>query len=131
MNGPADGRKASMADVEQSSARDAKLQFHYIKGPHYIETACHGVLGGVTPNGSLWMAMFSERGPIPRVVEFMVTASDAGIVEFEESKATPSHVDTRSGVVRHIEVSTYLDVTVARKLRDWLGERIKEMEERL
>jgi hypothetical protein len=49
--------------------KPAKIQFHYIKGPDYREAACHGVIGGPTPAGKVWLAFFSERGPIPRVVE--------------------------------------------------------------
>lgn len=108
--------------------RTSKLQFHYIKGPAYRETACHGAIGGVTPQNEIWMALYSERWPIPRVVEFEVpTAEGAATIEFNEAQAVPSHTEGRSGIIRHVEVGAYLDLEVATRLHDWLGKRITEV----
>jgi hypothetical protein len=109
--------------------RTRKLQFHYIKGPDYREIACHGAIGGVTSQNKIWMALFSERGPIPRVVEFEVSAPEGvDAFEFNEAQAVPSHTEGRSGIIRHVEFNTYLDLDVATRLRDWLDQRIAEME---
>ena len=110
-------------------SRTAKLQFHYIKSPDYREVGCDGVLGGVTPRRKIVMSLFSERGPIPRLVEYDLHVSgDEKSFEFDEGFATPSHIDTRHGIVRHVEVTSYLDVDVARRLQKWLGDRIAEIE---
>ena len=114
----------SKADKTQT----VKLQFHYIKSPDYREIACHGAIGGVTPQNKIWMALFSERVPIPRVVEFDVPASEgAETIKFNEATAVASHTEGRSGVIRHVEFSSYLDLDVAIRLHTWLGERIAEM----
>lgn len=118
-----------MATAAADNERIAKLQFHYIKSPEYRETACHGALGGVTPQRKIWMALFSERGPIPRVVEFEITAPEGEeAVEFNESAAVPAHVDQRHGVIRHVELTAYMDLDVATRLHAWLGQRIAELQ---
>ena len=118
-----------MTVAKADKTKTGKLQFHYIKGPDYRETACHGAIGGVTPQMKIWMALYSERGPIPRVVEFEFSAPEgADTIEFNEAKAVPSYTEGRSGVIRHVEFSSYLDLDVAIRLHAWLGERIAEVQ---
>ena len=118
-----------MANIE-AAAKTAKLQFHYIKGSGYREVACHGALGAVTAQKKIWMALFSERGPIPRVVEFEIAAPEgAEAVEFNETASTPTHVEGRQGIVRHVEFSAYMDLDVATRLHTWLGQRLAELQE--
>jgi hypothetical protein len=118
-----------MASAAADNERIAKLQFHYIKSPEYRETACHGALGGVTPQRKIWMALFSERAAIPRMVEFEIAAPEGEeSVEFNESAAVPAHVDQRHGIIRHVELTTYMDLDVATRLHNWLGQRIAELQ---
>jgi hypothetical protein len=87
-----------------------KLQFHYIKGPNYHEVPCHGAIGGVTPQGKIWMSLYSERTPLPRVVEFEVPAPSPNntFVKFQEGSASPISIEARQGVIRHVESTVYL-----------------------
>jgi hypothetical protein len=118
-----------MAGGAADGERIAKLQFHYVKSPEYRETACHGALGGVTPQKKIWMALFSERKAIPRVVEFHIPVPQGEeAVAFDESSAVPDHVEQRHGVVRHVELTTYIDLDVAIRLHRWLGQRIAELQ---
>jgi hypothetical protein len=121
-----------MAAEKEPEVDTVKLQFHYIKGPAYREGACHGAVGGSTPQGKIWMALFSERYPLPRMVEFNVPAPPHGTttLAFNESSATPDHIDTRNGIVRHIEFAAYLDVDTAVRLRDWLSLQISQNQRR-
>jgi hypothetical protein len=117
-----------MASAE-TEKRLVKLQFHYLKSTGYRETACHGVIGGVTPQKKIWMAFFAERGPIPRVVEFEIEAPEGeASVAFNEAAAKPSHVESRAGIVREVEFSAYLDLDTATRLQAWLGDRIAELD---
>ena len=117
-----------MADDENPAAAEPfKIQFHYIKGPTYRETACHGVIGGPTPQGKVWMALFSERGPLPRMIEYHVTSPppDAAEISFNEREAgPPNFVESRQGVIRNVEFSAYLDVETAERLAKWLSEQV-------
>lgn len=105
----------------------AKLQFHYLKSSDYREVLCHGALGGPTPQGQLWMALYAERFPIPQIVEFDVRPAKDGTVEFDELKSKPTRVETRQGLIRSVEVSAYLDLATAERLHTWLGQQINTM----
>jgi hypothetical protein len=108
------------------------LQFHYIKGPCYREFLCDGAVGSVSPSGRrICISFYAERAPIPRVVEFLVEAASEGqAVQLDESNTTPSRIESREGIVRHIESSVYIDVDVAKRLVEWLNARISETESR-
>lgn len=118
-----------MTDDSQPEAETVNLQFHYIKGPDYREVPCHGAIGGLTPQGKIWLALFSERGALPRIVQYSVPSPPAGEtrVPLNERTATPSFVETRSGIIRHVEFSTYLDIETAQRLRDWLDLHISQI----
>ena len=44
------------------------IDIHYMKTSDFREIACDGALGGPTPHGKLWLAFYSERYPLPRVM---------------------------------------------------------------
>jgi hypothetical protein len=122
--------RLAMAEEATAKKRAAKLQFHYIKGPDYRELACHGAIGGITSQRKIWMSLYSERGSIPRLVEFDVEAdAGTGTVELNEREAKPSHIEQRGGIIRHVEVTAYLDPEFAQRLHRWLGERLRELGE--
>jgi hypothetical protein len=118
-----------MAEERERPAEPFKLQFHYIKGSTYHESACHGAIGGPTPHGKIWMALFSERYPLPRMVEYELPQpmEDESSIPFNERESAISFVDTRKGVIRHVEFGAYLDVEAAERLRDWLNDCICQM----
>jgi len=97
-----------MAEQVGAAPTTAKLQFHYIKSPDYREIACHGALGGPTPQKVIWMSLFSERFPIPRVVEYEINGEPGQQVMLDEAALKPSSIESRAGVIRHVEVSAYL-----------------------
>src|SRR5947207_682753 len=108
-----------MADEpETAGAPPVKLQLHYIKGPNYREVPCHGAIGGVTAQGKLWIALYAERYPLPRVVEYEVPAPPPGsiFVGLNERESKPTYVDSRQGIIRHVEFSAYLDIEAAQRI---------------
>ncbi|SHH20117.1 hypothetical protein [Bradyrhizobium erythrophlei] len=117
-----------MAEEVLPAETATNIQFHYIKSPDYREIACHGALGGPTPQKVIWMSLFSERFPIPRVVEYAINGTPGEEVMFDEAAATPSRIESRTGVIRHVEVSAYLDLVTAKRLHKWLDEQITLLE---
>jgi hypothetical protein len=105
------------------------IEFHYIKSPEYREIACHGAIGNLTPNGKIWMALYAERTPLPRIVSYSIPPIAEGqLLNFNESVAgAPLSVESRMGIIRHVEFSAYLDLDVAERLHKWLGERITQI----
>jgi hypothetical protein len=113
---------------QKPTAVKAKLQFHYLKSPDYREVTCHGIVGGITPNGKqVCLSVFSERAPIPRMVQYDVEPLD-GKVQFDEATAQPTLTEARQGVIRHVEYTMYFDLDMARNFRKWLDDRIKTLE---
>jgi hypothetical protein len=119
-----------MANDLKGSPQIANLQFNYIKSPQYREVACHGAIGGATPQGGIWMSLYAERTPIPRVVEWDVPKPEGGdTIRFDETAAgPPSRIETRHGVIRHIEVTVYMDLEMAKRLHLWLSTHIANLE---
>lgn len=115
-----------MADESKTTET---LQFHYIKSPDYREVACHGVIGNPTPNGKIWAAFYAERTPIPRVVGYPIASvPDGQPTPFNEATAGPPvSIESRRGIVRHVEFTAYLDLDVAERLQKWLGDRIAQI----
>ena len=88
------------------------VKVHYIKSPNMVELPVHGVFGDINSvTGQVAMTVFSERGALPRIMEF----------EFSEG-ANPVEVRRESldGVIRNVTATLYFDVNVALKLHEWL-----------
>jgi hypothetical protein len=122
----------SSAMAEDANAKSpSTLEFHYIKSPHYHEVLCDGVIGGLTPNGRrICLSIYSERGPLPRVVEYTVNPEAGVIKDFDEQTSTPTRIESRQGVIRNVETTVYLEIETAKQLIDWLQTRITENEGR-
>jgi hypothetical protein len=99
-----------------------KLNFHYIKGNHYRVVHMDGAHGGITPRGGIFAAIYSERLPIPQMTVHKVEGETVADEIREERK-------TKDGVVREIEVGLTMDLATAQTFHDWLGERIKKLQE--
>jgi hypothetical protein len=106
-----------------------KIQFHYLKSSDYREVACHGAIGNITPQGKIWMALYAERQPLPRTVAYPFPRPAEGqkTISFDEATAGPPILDSREGIIRHVELSAYLDVDTAERLQKWLGDRVAEV----
>ena len=84
------------------------VQFHYIKGNQYRALHVDGAFGGITPNGSIHMAVFNERQPIPQVMEHSVKDGVLGELNRTEGK---------SGIVRELDACLYMTLPVAKQIR--------------
>lgn len=113
-------------DREPGAAEPAQptVDINYIKSRDFREIGCDGVIGGPTPTSKLWLAFFTERLPLPRIVRYnLVQSGQEG--EFSVDPAQPgAPVEAREGVVRNVEFGVYLSIESAEQLRDWLGRNI-------
>lgn len=116
-----------MTEPKEAVPGPIKLSFHYVKSNDYREFSCHGVLGGYTPQGNMWITFYAERPAIPRTIEYEVPVDASGGFTFDEASATPANLDTRGGLIRHVEACTYLDLDTAERLHLWLGSQIEEL----
>jgi hypothetical protein len=94
------------------------VTFHYVKSNYFRMVHANGVFGGINPDGSLLVTVFSERAPLPDItVQKVESNGQVGAEIMEQRKAS-------SGIVREMEVGLIMDIRTARIVSDWLKERI-------
>src|SRR5438105_738550 len=94
----------------------SNIAFHYVKSNHFRVIHVNGAFGGFGPDGNLFMAVFSERPPLPDVTVQAVESS---------GQLGPEILDQRrgnEGIVRELEAGLAMDVRTARLLVQWLQE---------
>ena len=103
---------------------EERVVFEYIKSAHFRVIRADGAIGGVTPNGHIHFALYSERAAIPRkLVHKIEEGGKLGAPIPEETVA-------REGIVREMDVDVYVTIEVAESLCNWLEEKIKIVKER-
>jgi hypothetical protein len=102
-----------MSDEKQT------VDFHYIKSNLFRVTHTDGAMGGVTPAGLIFVALYSERGAIPQKMVHEIT---------EAGQVGPECADERvgkKGVVREVEVGATMSVETATNFVKWLQDKIE------
>ena len=76
-------------------------------------------MGGYTPQGNLFVSLYSERAPLP----------DATVQAVEDGRLGRELLEQRQGgkegVTRELEVGLTMSLNVAKSLVEWLKERIE------
>ncbi|MDE0646042.1 MAG: hypothetical protein OXH84_07405 [Gammaproteobacteria bacterium] len=103
-----------------SSNTTKEIKFHYIKSSNFRVIPASGVWGGVNPRGLIDMTFFTERSPIPTVLTHSITSEG----QLGEEIAR----ETKDGLVRDVHVSIVIDLPFAKSFRDWLEQKIDEIE---
>ena len=55
------------------------LDINYLKSPHFREVTSDGIVGGPTPMGKIWLAFFTERFALPRIVRHELEVIDLSV----------------------------------------------------
>jgi hypothetical protein len=117
-----------MSDSEQSKQpgvdlKEKTVTFDYIKSPHFKTIIVEGIFGGISPKGRINMNLWNERWPIPKqtVHEF-----DEKSGKLKDEKL-PARV-TRDAIIREVDIALSFDYDTAKKMRDWIDEKITTME---
>lgn len=97
------------------------VKFHYIKGNFFRVVHVDGGIGGITPGRGIFLALFSERAALPKMVE-QALKPDGSLGE-EVAR------EGREGLVREIEVGVMLNASAARLISDWLRDQVTLLEE--
>lgn len=115
-------RKASTKGNGDSSSSKT-VKFHYLKGTHFRTIHADGTIGSITPQGYIHMSIYNERPAIPR--EMVQELNDNGSL----GPVIPSETIVREGYVREMEVDVMMNIEIAKSIRSWLDDRIKEIEQ--
>lgn len=111
-----------MGDTENAE-RARILKFHYLKSVHFRVVHVDGITGGIAPRGGIQMAVFNERAPIPQQVTHEFTPQNTLGPEDVTKRVV------RDGVVREVEVNLMMGLEIAKSIRDWLTEQIRQLEQ--
>jgi len=112
---------AKMDDKTNGGQNITELSFDYIKSNLFRVVHVDGVHGGIAPNGhTIQMAMFSERSPIPKSETYELKEGRLG-----ERKS----LEKRDALIREVEIETLMDINTAKKIVQWLEDKIAVAEE--
>jgi hypothetical protein len=111
--------EAQESDTSIRGAAPGTVAFDYIKSYQFRVVHADGVWGGVTNQGNVQIAFFSERQAIPRRIVHRVEEDSTLGPEIEEERVT------RGGFVREVEVDVVMNLGTAVALRDWLSEKLR------
>lgn len=102
--------------VKAVTSAENQVNFHYIKSNFHRTVHVNGVYGSVSPSGEVNANFYSHRWPIPLEETYHVTAD--GRVEGQ-----PISKKMRDGIVREVEVSTFISAEAAENIGNWFLER--------
>ena len=98
------------------------IKFNDIKSNAFRVIHADGAFGGVSPDGgAMDVSFFSERRPIPTQIIHELGPGSALGKEIERV--------SKDGIVREVEVAVTMDLATAKKVRDWLDDRITALEQ--
>lgn len=104
---------------DPSKFEPTKVKFHYQKSQFFRVIHVDGVIGNLTPQGLLHLAVFSERTAIPQSAVHELHQGSLGQVVETEGK---------EGFVREIDTDLIMTKDAAVGIRDWLNEMLKDYE---
>ncbi|WFU68584.1 hypothetical protein [Bradyrhizobium sp. CB2312] len=107
-----------MAKSTKKPAVPSQVKIDFIKSNFYRVVRGDGVFGGLNPNGTIHLGVYSERVPYPQQI----------LHDVENGQLQPEDVSRRVGrganVLREMEVGISMDVAQAIVLRNWLDEKL-------
>jgi len=114
----------SLDQVTAMISADGTIDFHNIKGDGFRTIHVDGAFGGVSPRGQhINMTIYSERWPVPTQMTHKVDENGTLGEELAEKRAT------RRGIVRELEANLVFDIETAKRLAQWLLEKIQQSED--
>ena len=114
-----------MSDDDADGARQVLV--NYVKATDYREVHCDGAIGGITPQGAVWIGFYAERMPIPRLTEMTLLPVEGG---FQADNANPEKsIESKDGLLRAMQVGCYMDVASLESLYGWIGKQLERAEE--
>ena len=97
-----------------------EVNFFFEKSNLFRVIHADGLYGGVSPNGHLHFAFYSQRLPLPKTSKIQVgedgTPSGPEVV-----------TEKKDGFFRELEVDVVMDYSTALSTYIWLEEKIREM----
>jgi hypothetical protein len=96
------------------------LSFFYEKAGAFQTFHVDGAFGGISQRLYINMAVFAERGPIPRRTDYELEAN--GKLGREVAR------DGKKGILRELQCNLMMDYRAASVVHKWLGEKLAELD---
>jgi len=94
------------------------VNIFYTKSDTYRSYHVDGIYGGLTPQGNIYMEVFTEKSPIPDDEKYEVDKNEKLI-------SPPLKKNVRQAIQRNVECGLVIDVNTAQSIINWLKDRIK------
>ena len=104
--------------------QEAQVVFEYARDPMFRSTHADGFIGGLTPNGQLHIAFFSERPVLPKRHVFKLNADGSLGAEVPNDKAASE------SITRDMQVDVLMTVQAAERLKNWLDDYLRTLKAR-
>lgn len=96
-----------------------KYKFSELYNPVYI----NGAYGGINPQGEIIMNFYLERSPIPKEEQY--TIDELSVLT---GPVTTDPEDHSQNIIRFVETGIVLNLENAKKINEWLGQHILQLE---
>lgn len=109
------------AAAEEDPSDSSTIRYEYVKAVDYRTFKADGVFGGITPRGTIFLSLYTERNSIPSVTVHEVKDGRLG----EELR--DRRID-RDGYIREVQTGFIIGLDNAKALIDWLTLKTSELE---
>jgi hypothetical protein len=104
--------------------QEAQVVFEYSRDPMFRSTHADGFVGGLTPNGQVHIAFFSERPVLPKRHVFKLNPDGSLGAE------VPNEKPANESITRDMQVDVLMTVQAAEGLKNWLDQYIRSLKAR-
>lgn len=111
------GQAPGAADQDE----ERLVVLEYIKSAHFRVIHADGVIGGITPQGNVHFALFSDRPAIPKMQVHRLK-EDGSLGEM-----MPDRTVVRPGIIREMDVDVVMRPDAAKSLADWILNNLDQL----
>lgn len=97
------------------------LKIKYTKSDDHQSYTASGVYGGIELSGYISMNFYRDNLPLPEFADMEVDSQTKKILKTK-------HPPNDYNVIREIKSSIIVDLENAKRIKNWLNDRIKELE---
>ncbi len=115
-------KKTVKAEKISNQKSEEVIIFEYIKSNFFRVVHADGAIGGVTPEGNLHLAFFSDRPAIPKMQVFKRNP-DGSL-----GNILNEHTVVRPGIIREMDVDIVISREAARSLVSWLNQNLEMLD---
>ena len=101
---------------------ESLVVFEYIKSAYFRVIHSNGAFGGITPEGNVHFALFSDRPAIPRM-QVHKQSPDGSIGEL-----LPDRTIVRPGIIREMDVDVVMSPATAKSIAEWMLKQVEQIE---